>query len=116
MKYPPFVLADGGDSGSFRIAFCALEDLDWFRGHFPGRGILPGVALVGFVLRCAWEFLGRGPGEGPYELVRCKFQRMISPGTRLLLELRSPPGEGILDFAVTGEADGLDYASGRIRW
>ena len=36
--------------------------------------------------------------------------------TRLLLELRSPPGEGILDFAVTGEADGLNYASGRIRW
>jgi len=62
------------------INFHASVDSQWFKGHFPGMPILPGVALLHHAWRLVDEFLG--PGHYLEKLSRVKFRRIIKPGTR----------------------------------
>jgi 3-hydroxyacyl-[acyl-carrier-protein] dehydratase len=81
------------------------EDADWFRGHDPGRPVLPGVLLCEHVLQCAALLvagvlgaLGAGPGAGVpvvTKLESARFRRMVAPGdalsTRVALTERVGP-------------------------
>ncbi len=62
------------------------DDMLYFRGHFPGYPILPGVAqLVPLVLaetRGIWADLKR-----PSRLSRLKFRQPVLPGAKLELRL-----------------------------
>jgi len=82
-----------------------------FDGHFPGRPVLPGVALLAEVLEAA----GREPalagclGSEP-RLAVVKFLAPVAPGAALAIEFRL--GARLLEWRV---ADGTrDVASGQI--
>jgi 3-hydroxyacyl-[acyl-carrier-protein] dehydratase len=83
-----------------------------FGGHFPGRPVLPGIALVAEVLEAALAepVLAAGIGTEP-RLEVVKFLAPVRPGTSLAVRFRLVPGG--LEFVV----DDGDHAaaSGRFR-
>jgi 3-hydroxyacyl-[acyl-carrier-protein] dehydratase len=67
------------------------EDADWFRGHYPGRPILPGVLLSEHNFQAA-ACLITARLQGPVEdqgvpvlakIESARFKRIIYPGERL---------------------------------
>jgi 3-hydroxymyristoyl/3-hydroxydecanoyl-(acyl carrier protein) dehydratase len=87
-----------------------LETLFWFRGHFPGLPVLPGVVLIDWALQFGRHHLGT-PAIAR-ELTQIKFRRLLRPGTAVRLVLRRERGGTRLAFAY--EAAGAPAASGRI--
>jgi len=84
--------------------------LPYFKGHFPEKAILPGVAQIEWALQ-----LGRELFTLPPEFVRMeavKFQQLIVPETLLTLELTWTQAKGSLQFKFTSEAG--THGSGRI--
>ncbi len=71
-----------------------------FAGHFPGRPVWPGVALVAEVLEAARAEpeLARRIGSTP-RLSMVKFLAPVLPGTRLEIEFRGVAGG--LEFSVS---------------
>jgi 3-hydroxymyristoyl/3-hydroxydecanoyl-(acyl carrier protein) dehydratase len=72
-----------------------------YAGHFPGRPILPGVALLAEVMHAVAEATGRGAGE--WNLASAKFLQPVTPGTALTLEHAVAP-DGAVRFEVRSEA------------
>ncbi len=66
-----------------------------FAGHFPGRPVLPGVALLSLVMETlqARPALRAALGEAPC-IASAKFLAPVVPGTRLRIALR-PQGRGV---------------------
>ncbi len=60
-------------------------DLDWFRGHFPGKPVLPGIVQVHWAVLACRALYGL-PG-GPREIKRLKFKRMVAPPAEIELAL-----------------------------
>ncbi len=82
-----------------------------FDGHFPGRPVLPGVALLAEVLESALNAptLAACIGSAP-RLAVVKFLAPVRPGARLAIDFRL--GDRTIDWRV---GDGTrDVASGQI--
>lgn len=63
---------------------------DFFKGHFPGRPIMPGVLLQEALFQSAAALLGSRPGRGLGVVTRVsngKFKSMVVPGDELLMEV-----------------------------
>ncbi|MFK8017795.1 MAG: 3-hydroxyacyl-ACP dehydratase FabZ family protein, partial [Gammaproteobacteria bacterium] len=70
--------------------------LTWFEGHFPGHPVLPGVVQVHVA-----STIGRGLFEISDAFIGIdglKFQRLITPGHQLRLELEFEIASGKLTF------------------
>jgi len=88
-------------------------DEDFFKGHFPGNPVLPGVliveacAQVGAVVALSLEqFKGKTPLFAGIDEV--KFKRMVKPGDLLILECEiirviKTAGIGKIKATVNGE-------------
>ncbi|MFK7914335.1 MAG: hypothetical protein AB8B93_10510 [Pseudomonadales bacterium] len=63
--------------------------LDYFRGHFPGAPILPGVVQLQWATTLANHLL---PGASFAGLARVKFKAPVHPGAVLRFELQPKPG------------------------
>lgn len=71
-------------------------DLLWFRGHFPGRPILPGIVQLHWALHYAHECLGLDvPAARDFQI---KFKAVVVPEDRLLLVLARNIARGSLTF------------------
>jgi 3-hydroxymyristoyl/3-hydroxydecanoyl-(acyl carrier protein) dehydratase len=82
--------------------------LRYFRGHFPGLPILPGVVQLHWAILYARERLGvRGEFKG---LRALKFMKPIQPDRRIALRLEPFPGG--FDFTYHSEAG--KHAGGRV--
>lgn len=98
----------GADKAS--LALTADADLAVFDGHFPQAPIVPGVALVDWAIR--W---GRDAFAIELAFLRMeamKFQRMVTPGTELDLNLNWHAENRVLSFRF--ESVQGAHASGRI--
>jgi acyl-coenzyme A synthetase/AMP-(fatty) acid ligase len=91
-------------------------DLDYFRGHFNGAPVVPGVVLIRWVEHFARRHL---PVSGICrQLEAIKFKRLVRPENRLRLTLTHRPGAGSgadkLLFSYADPDDGHDISSGRL--
>jgi len=86
------------------------EDLLYFRGHFPGFAILPGVVQVGWAIQYSTELFPLGAVFA--SSIRVKFRKPIRPGHRLTLSLKHAAARRIVQFEyLDGEGP---CASGQI--
>ncbi|WP_342381271.1 AMP-binding protein [Myxococcus stipitatus] len=84
--------------------------LPQFKGHFPEKPILPGVAQIEWAIQWGRELFALPPRFLRMEVV--KFQQLIVPETLLTVELTWTPAKGSLHFKYTS-ATGT-HGSGRI--
>ena len=87
-----------------------------FQGHFPGKPIMPGVTIVEAMAQTAAVMVGTELGMEDQNMLvyfmaidKCKFRRMVVPGDRLDLKLRTTrgkPGGKVWKFAGVAEVEG----------
>jgi 3-hydroxymyristoyl/3-hydroxydecanoyl-(acyl carrier protein) dehydratase len=82
----------------------------YFRGHFPGFAILPGIVQIDWALMLARDYLLM-PGNVAIAML-VKFARPIRPGTDLQLALDYANASRLLRFEYRDE--NWTYGSGRI--
>lgn len=92
-----------------QLALDIPADLLYFRGHFPGSPILPGVVQTDWSLALGRRYFDLPPRF--LGLQALKFQRVITPGMRVLLDLQFEAGKSQLSFRLHSE--GGQHASGR---
>lgn len=88
-----------------------VSTLAFFRGHFPGFPILPGVVQVNWALHFAKEYLGVLPARFT-GMKALKFTAPVLPDSAMTLELRLKSDMQRLEFAFFN-AD-KKYSSGQI--
>lgn len=120
----PFLMIDKVESfepGQSAIAYKNVNSEEWyFKGHFPGNPIMPGVLITEALAQTgAVAILSMEENKGKNALFggidKMKFKKMVVPGDRLKLEVkiikRKGPigvGEGI------ATVDGILVAKGNL--
>ncbi|GEN09597.1 Acyl-coenzyme A synthetase/AMP-(fatty) acid ligase [Myxococcus fulvus] len=108
-RRPPLrVLEQGPEKAVLSLETPA--SLPQFKGHFPQKAILPGVAQIEWAIQLARELFTLPPHFLRMEVV--KFQQLIVPETQVTLELTWSAAKGSLHFKYTSEAG--THGSGRI--
>ncbi len=85
------------------------DQLHWFRGHFPGHPVLPGVVQIHWVIGYGAQYLHLPTGIKKLEAV--KFKQLILPNTALTLQLAHKVN-GKLTFSYQHNAQ--EMSSGRV--
>lgn len=92
---PPFLFVDSIvelTSAKIRTTRKVREDEDFFKGHYPGNPIMPGVLICESIFQSGAILLSRTAadiGEGVPVLARisnAKFRNMVKPGDTLEIE------------------------------
>ncbi|MGB2578452.1 3-hydroxymyristoyl/3-hydroxydecanoyl-(acyl carrier protein) dehydratase [Elusimicrobium simillimum] len=84
---------------------------DFFKGHFPGMPVMPGVLTIESISQCAGAALMRGiNGKVPMFLSidEAKFRGMIKPGDTVLMPMQ------ILRFGKISRIYAEAYANGTL--
>ncbi len=115
MKYPDF-LCISQSSQELVCKFKVSPQLDWFKGHFSLRPILPGMALVAFVLHCANTYFKLDFNHQPYCLQQLKFVKAVLPSQDLQLRITLDRNESKLQFTFTNPEADQNFCNGKIRW
>ena len=93
----PVVLEERRESPAHAEIDIALPaELLYFRGHFEGSAVLPGVVQLHWALHYARRCLGLGPGAA--RRFQVKYRELIRPGERRTLVLRHMPEKHRLSF------------------
>jgi acyl-coenzyme A synthetase/AMP-(fatty) acid ligase/3-hydroxymyristoyl/3-hydroxydecanoyl-(acyl carrier protein) dehydratase len=79
------------------IAFSLSPDLIFFRGHFPGRAIMPGVAQAHLAVLLAQRLWDTWPADA--NLARLKFKRVLLPNDQVILKLKRNAEIGRVTFS-----------------
>jgi 3-hydroxymyristoyl/3-hydroxydecanoyl-(acyl carrier protein) dehydratase len=69
-----------------RLLLDVGQDLVFFKGHFPGNPILPGIAQLHWAVGVTMSLFGFS--EVPNEIKRLKFRKVVQPSTVLELWLK----------------------------
>lgn len=109
-KLLPQVLEVSKIDSTVRLVLRVDEDIEYFKGHFDGFAILPGVALISWVSHFGVEYLG-APGVS-MGLDAIKFLKPITPGSQVHLEIEYLKEKSALHFVCANDAEKV--ASGRI--
>ena len=81
----PTVLSVASAPPLTSITLAVAAELDWFRGHFPGRPILAGIVQLHWAVLAGRVIYGLS--GGPHEIKRLKFKRMLEPPAEIELVL-----------------------------
>lgn len=84
-------------AGCLKAKLMFPSDHNCFKGHFPGCPVLPGVAQLYFVRHFARQAFADFPEASV--LRRLKFQKIVSPGTEIILEIHEK-SEGAWAFSI----------------
>ena len=93
----PFLMIDEVEEfipGESAIAYKNVNDQEWyFKGHFPGNPIMPGVLITESLAQTgAVAILSMNENKGKNALFggidKMKFKRKVVPGDRLKLEVK----------------------------
>jgi len=112
MSTEPIVNALQIDAPTAELRLTIPHDLAYFRGHFSGAPIVPGVVQIKWAIDFAGRHLGAGGSFVGMDAV--KFQQVMRPGTSATLSLRWNASDGKLHFAY--QSDAARYGSGRVRF
>jgi len=94
------------------LTLAISERLPYFRGHFPGFAILPGVVQLDWAIQYGRQYFALG--EVASNEIRIKFRKPIRPNHRVTLILKHLPARNSIQFDYT-DADGA-CSSGQIRF
>lgn len=109
-RIPPFeVLERSADR--VRLSVRIAPELAWFRGHFPGQPILPGISQVHMSALLAGSLLDFWPSSAVMN--RVKFKDLVRPGDVLEVTLEADRERGRLTFRWL-HAHGTESAAGVI--
>lgn len=92
----------------WRLTIPVPTDYYYFRGHFDGLPILPGVVQLDFIVRRQIARLWPDLNRGASKIIQLKFKKTIPPGTVLVLTLDRMAGTDKVNFDLT---DGTDSCS-----
>lgn len=103
------MLAASIESDRAELSLRLPESLIWFRGHFPEKPILPGIAQTHMAVQWAECLWGFSPSNAT--VTQLKFRRILQPGNVVHLQLtREASGRLIFAYAF----DGIVASEGRI--
>lgn len=92
------------------------DDEPFFRGHFPGDPLVPGVILTEALAQMAG--IAAGPSDNGYRLAaikQMKFNRAIRPAERILLSAQKETAAGsLIQFTVKATVGNETAAEGLI--
>ncbi|MDR2073680.1 MAG: hypothetical protein LBP60_09655 [Spirochaetaceae bacterium] len=123
------VLEKTKDSGVYE--FTVPESCPYFDGHFPEYRVLPAVAQVDLIWTCGMDLVegsfrqnhedpaGKDPNKPdffPGDVRRIKFSRIITPGTKLRLELKLDRLKKSLRFLLISPEDNKPCSTGTINF
>jgi 3-hydroxymyristoyl/3-hydroxydecanoyl-(acyl carrier protein) dehydratase len=98
------------DGDSAELSLELNPEMVWFKGHFPGEPILPGIAQTHMAViwaECLWGFRPFGAN-----LTQVKFRRVMRPGSQVILRLTRDLDRQRLSFSY--EFDGIITSEGKI--
>jgi 3-hydroxymyristoyl/3-hydroxydecanoyl-(acyl carrier protein) dehydratase len=87
LKFPDFLSQEFDENTQeYVIEFILPQNLFYFKGHFQGRPVLPGLVQISWAIHYAKELFGE---LGTFiRLEGIKFQQVIQPGEKIKLKLR----------------------------
>ena len=98
-------------SANITATVSVTEDLLYFPGHFPGQSILPGFAMIDWVMVLSQtEFDLPLSGFEPLRLEVIKFKNVVQPGMEITLHIEKKNNR--LYYQVI--SDQGEHCSGRI--
>lgn len=120
----PFLMIDEVEEyvpGESAIAFKNVNENEWyFKGHFPGNPIMPGVLITESLAQTgAIAILSMEENKGKNALFggidKMKFKKMVVPGDRLRLEVKIIKKKGPIGIGeVKATVDGNIVARGEL--
>lgn len=94
----PRILSITDDSPQTCILLDVASDLCWFRGHFPGQPVLPGIVQLHWATLVSRGLYGFA--DVPHEVKRLKFKRVVVPPRNLELRVsQQAEGEVLFRFS-----------------
>ncbi len=120
----PFLMIDEVEEyipGQSAIAYKNVDEKEWyFKGHFPGNPIMPGVLITEALAQAgAVAILSMPENEGKNALFggidKMKFKKMVIPGDRLKLEVKIIKRKGPIGVGeALATVDGVIAAKGEL--
>lgn len=106
----PEILSVARSEEQAELKLFVPEALLYFRGHFPGFAILPGVVQLDWAIQYGRQHFALGAVFT--STIRIKFRKPIRPNHRLTLSLKYAPSRNCIYFDY-GDAEGA-CSSGQV--
>lgn len=107
------VIAIDSEKSRVALQLHVQRELEHFKGHFPGFGVLPGVVQLDWVVRLAQQYF-QITDEGFLGMEQIKFQAIVLPEALIELKLEWDSSRRRLSFVYQDSAK--IYSSGRLIW
>tara|TARA_R110002049_G_scaffold71979_7_gene185377 strand:- start:98076 stop:99758 length:1683 start_codon:yes stop_codon:yes gene_type:complete len=109
----PEIVIQNRDDDRINLSLRLPADLLYFRGHFLGMPILPGVVQLHWAIHQAATLFGVPVTIS--EVTQLKYRKPIAPGSTLMLELDCDRDNRKVKFRYHSDAEG-DHSSGILKW